>query len=178
MGPDHHHAPFGPHGDGFGPPGFDSVLLAPFFLLLLLMLVLTVLPLVMWALRDLGLAELVAGARTRMATGSRARWRAAVTRHRGTAVEFVAYECSPQALLTRPALSDVRQPATARFVDAFVEACALATDRYPGRARAEAFVTAADRAAHAWRAAAEAATRSRTSVDAAAPAIGRHQRAA
>jgi hypothetical protein len=65
-------------------------------------------------------------------------------------------------VLHRPALADVRQPATARFVESFAEACALATDRYPGRAAGDAFVAAVDRASHAWTAATEAAERLRT----------------
>ena len=184
MGPDHHHPPFGPHGDGYGfdHPGFGSFLMAPLVLLLLAILLCTVLPLVLWALRELGVPRAFAMARIRIAAGSRGTWRAALARHRGTAVEFAAYECSPQAVLHRPALADVRQPATARFVDAFAEACALATDRYPGRARTEAFAAAVDRAARAWRAAAEAAARPLTGADTAArpPAtsIGYHGRAA
>ena len=49
-------------------------------------------------------------------------------------------------MLRRPALADVRQPATARFIEAFTEASALQTDRYPGPAPADAFTTAVNRA--------------------------------
>jgi hypothetical protein len=125
--------------------------------LFLVLLVLTV-----WALRDVGVAWLATGGRGWLAAGPRARWRAASARHREIAAAFAAYECDPQAVLHRPALADVRQPATARFIETFAEACALATDRYPGRATADAFVSAVDRAAHAWAAAAEAAERLRT----------------
>jgi hypothetical protein len=115
-----------------------------------------------WALRDVGIAWLAEGGRSRLAAGPRARWRAASARHREIAAAFAAYECDPQAVLHRPALADVRQPATARFIETFAEACSLATDRYPGRATADAFVAAVDRASHAWTAAAEAAERLRT----------------
>jgi hypothetical protein len=111
--------------------------------------------------RDIGAADLVDGARARLAAGPRARWRAAAARHREIAAAFATYECDPQAVLRRPALADVRQPFTARFVEAFAEACALATDGYPGRAVADAFAAAADRAARAWTAASEAAERLR-----------------
>jgi hypothetical protein len=118
--------------------------------------------LLLWVVvRHIGVADFVDGAHPRLAAGSRVRWRAAVTRHREIAMAFAAYECDPQEVLRRPALADVRQPFTARFVDAFAEACALATDGYPGRAVADAFAVAADRAAHAWTAATEAAERLR-----------------
>lgn len=166
MGPDHHHyhsygPPYGPPGDGVGfdHPGFGSYLMAPLVLLLLVILVFTVLPLILWALREMGVPGAISGARTRIAAGSRGAWRAALVRHHGTAVEYVAYECSPQTVLRRPALADVRQPATAKFIDAFVEACALSTERYPGRARTEAFAAAVDRASRAWRIAGEAAAK-------------------
>jgi hypothetical protein len=114
-----------------------------------------------WAVRDIGLAGLVGGARGGLADDSRSRWSAAAARHREIAAAFGAYECDPQAVLRRPALADVRQPATAQFVEAFGEACALATDRYPGRSVADAFAMAADRAARAWAAATETAERLR-----------------
>ena len=117
--------------------------------------------LTVWALRDVGIAWIAPGVRARVTPGSRARWRAASAQHREIAATFAAYECDPQAVLHRPALADVRQPATARFVEAFAEACALATDGYPGRAAADAFGAAVDRAARAWTAAAEAAERLR-----------------
>jgi hypothetical protein len=84
-----------------------------------------------------------------------------VARHGEIATAFAAYECDPRAVLRRPALADVRQPATARFIDAFAEAGALQTDRYPGRTAAEAYAVAAERAGHAWAAATEAAERLR-----------------
>jgi len=156
MGPDHHYPPYPPHGPDWD--GFGLWWLWPIVPMLFLVLSL----LTVWALRDIGVAWLAEGRRTRLATGPRARWRAASARHRDIAAAFAAYECDPQAVLHRPALADVRQPATARFVEAFAEACALATDRYPGRAMADAFVMAVDRASHAWTAAADAAERMRT----------------
>lgn len=91
----------------------------------------------------------------------RARWEAAAVRHAETARAFAAFECDPVAVLTRPALADVTEPATSRFVDAFAEATALATDAYPGPAAAERFVAAAEHAARAWGAAVDAAERVR-----------------
>jgi hypothetical protein len=155
MGPGHHYHPYPPHGpdwDGFGLSWLWPIVPMLFLVLSLL---------TVWALRDIGVAYLAEGRRTRLATGSRARWRAASARHRDIAAAFAAYECDPQAVLHRPALADVRQPATARFVEAFAEACALATDRYPGRAMGDAFGMAVDRASHAWTAAGEAAERMR-----------------
>jgi hypothetical protein len=155
MGPGHHH-PYPPHGpdwDGFGLWWLWPIVPTLFLVLSLLTL---------WALRDVGIAWLAEDGRSRLATGSRARWRTASTRYREIATAFAAYECDPQAVLRRPALADVRQPATARFVEAFAEACALATDRYPGRATADAFLMAVDRASRAWTAAAESAERLRT----------------
>jgi hypothetical protein len=150
-----HHPPFPPHGshwDGFGLWWLGPIVPTLFLVLCLL---------TVWALRDIGIAWLAEGRRARPVTGARARWRAASARHREIAAAFAAYECDPRAVLHRPALADVRQPATARFVEAFAEACALATDRYPGRATADAFVAAVDRASHAWTAAAQAAERLR-----------------
>jgi hypothetical protein len=154
MGPGHHpHPPHGPGWDGFGLWWLWPI--APMLFLAFSLLTL-------WALRDVGIAWLAQGGRRRLPAGSRARWRAAAARHRRVATAFAAYECDPQAVLHRPALADVRQPATARFVESFAEACALATDRYPGRAAGDAFVAAVDRASHAWTAATEAAERLRT----------------
>jgi hypothetical protein len=151
MGPGHH--PYPPHGPGWD--GFGLWWLWPIAPMLFLAFSL----LTLWVLRDLGIAWLAQGGRR--VAGSRARWRAAAARHSKVATAFAAYECDPQAVLHRPALADVRQPATARFVESFAEACALATDRYPGRAAADAFVAAVDRASHAWTAATEAADRLR-----------------
>jgi hypothetical protein len=155
MGPDHPHPwhdhPWhDPHGDGFGLWWLPVV---PILLLAVLLL--------LWLVSDLGAAELLGGVRARLVAGPRARWRAAAARHREIAAAFAAYECNPQAVLLRPALADVREPATARFVEAFAEACALDTECYPGGARADAFAAAVDRADHAWRAATEAAERLR-----------------
>jgi hypothetical protein len=91
----------------------------------------------------------------------RARWDDAVRRHRQTAQAYAEYECDVRAVLRLPALADVTQPATARFVDAFSEAVALCTDRFPGREYAERFVAAAERAERSWGAAVDAAERMR-----------------
>jgi len=64
-------------------------------------------------------------------------------------------------VLHRPALADVGEAATARFVDAFAEATALLTDAYPGPQAGERFVAAAERADRAWSAAVDAADRVR-----------------
>ncbi|GEL17507.1 hypothetical protein [Pseudonocardia asaccharolytica] len=92
----------------------------------------------------------------------RTRWRAAARAYAATAREFAAYECDPGAVLRRPELADVSRPATGRFVDAFAEAGALATDDYPGAGHAQRFIDAAERAQRAWQAAQEAAERART----------------
>jgi hypothetical protein len=91
----------------------------------------------------------------------RARWDAAVARYAETARAYAAYECDPMAVLHRPALADVGEAATARFVDAFAEATALVTEAYPGPQAAERFVAAAERAERAWTAAVDAADRVR-----------------
>jgi hypothetical protein len=100
----------------------------------------------------------VLGTRTRAAVPDRS-WDVAVHTHRALAVEYAAYECDPRAVLDLPALADVRQPATARFVDAFAEASALLTDRRPPAPYARQFVEAVERAQRAWTAAGEAARR-------------------
>jgi hypothetical protein len=92
----------------------------------------------------------------------RLRWDAAVARHAETARAYAAFECDPEAVLHRPALADVTEPATGRFVDAFAEATALSTDAYPGPQSGERFVQAAEAAARAWQAAVDAADRVRT----------------
>src|SRR4051794_40591355 len=109
MGPHHPFPPPGPHGDGLGLWWWPVV---PLLLLGSLVLVI----LTLWLLRDSGVVTRAQGARARFASGSRARWRAAVARHHGIAADFAAFECDPRAVLRRPALADVRQPATARFV--------------------------------------------------------------
>ena len=89
----------------------------------------------------------------------RARWDDAVARHRTTAQAFADFECDLDAVLRLPALADVEQPATARFVDAFAEANALRTDEFPGPEYAGRFVAAVEHAEQAWSAAVEAAQR-------------------
>ena len=74
---------------------------------------------------------------------------------------YARFECDAEAVLANPALVDVRQPPTARFVDAFAEAVALATERYPARAFARRFIEAVEREERAWAAAVGAAERSR-----------------
>ena len=64
-------------------------------------------------------------------------------RRDGTGVRGVRVR--PAAVLHRPALADVNEPATARFVDAFAEATALITEAYPGPQAGERFVAAAER---------------------------------
>jgi hypothetical protein len=91
----------------------------------------------------------------------RARWAEAVERHRATAQTFAEFECDLRELLRLPALADVEQPATARFVDAFAEANALRTEQFPGSEYAQRFVGAVERAEQGWAAAVEAAERKR-----------------
>jgi len=91
----------------------------------------------------------------------RKRWHDAMNSHAATAREFAAYECDLAAVLRHPDLADVTRPATALFIDAFVEANALATERYPGVEHAERFTRAAQRGQRAWRAAVDAAQPSR-----------------
>lgn len=150
MGPDFDgHGPFGgPH--HHGDPGF-----LPLFGLLPLVASLLVL---LWVSGYA--AALIAWLRAAPAPAPwRARWTDAVARHRAVAVAFAAFECDPRSVLERPALADVRQPATARFVDAFAEASALLTERCPGREVAERFVEVVEREERAWAAAVDAALR-------------------
>jgi hypothetical protein len=93
----------------------------------------------------------------------RGRWQNAVERHQAVAEAYARFECDAQAVLATPGLADVRQPPTARFVDAFAEAQALDTDAFPGGTHAPAFVAAVDRAERAWHAARQAAERIRLS---------------
>src|SRR5215207_9619549 len=93
----------------------------------------------------------------------RERWDNAVERQRATAQAYAEFECDLQALLRLPALADVEQPATARFVDAFAEANALRTEEFPGPDYARRFVEAVEHAEQAWSAAVEAADRKRDS---------------
>jgi hypothetical protein len=91
----------------------------------------------------------------------RGRWQHAVERHQAVAEAYARFECDAHAVLATPALADVRQPATARFVDAFAEATAAATEKYPARAFARRFIEAVEREERAWAAAVGAAERSR-----------------
>jgi hypothetical protein len=91
----------------------------------------------------------------------RGRWQNAVERHQAVAEAYARFECDAQAVLATPGLADVRQPPTARFVDAFAEAVALATERYPAHAFARRFIEAVEREERAWAAAVGAAERSR-----------------
>ena len=90
-----------------------------------------------------------------------ARWDEAVDRHQATAQAFGEFECDLQALIRLPALADVAQPATARFIDAFAEANALRTEKFPGPEYAGRFIAAVERAEQAWAAAVESAERTR-----------------
>ena len=91
----------------------------------------------------------------------RGRWQHALERHQAVAEAYARFECDAKAVLATPGLADVRQPPTARFVDAFAEAVALATERYPARAFARRFIEAVEREEQAWAAAVGAAERSR-----------------
>ncbi|HEX5812158.1 MAG TPA: hypothetical protein VFY38_08670 [Pseudonocardia sp.] len=170
MGPD-----FGPDGPGYGPPpgpGFGhhfhhgpphlpmSLDWGPLLgSLLMTMLVLAVL----WAAGLAVLSSQVArGPRRRIERVDwRARWNDAVIRHHAVAEAFARFECDAQAVLATPALADVRQPPTARFIDAFAEAGALLTEQYPASAFARRFAEAVEREERAWSAAVAAAERSR-----------------
>jgi hypothetical protein len=150
----HHHGP---------PPWIDgadagwSVVPALFPLLLVLWIIYRWYALDLFAER----ARVVRAARAARRDTVRARWDAAVARYAQTAQAYAAFECDATAVLHRPALADVTEPATSRFVDAFAEATALATDAYPGAEAGERFVAAAERADRAWRAAVDAADRVR-----------------
>jgi hypothetical protein len=90
-------------------------------------------------------------------------WSRARTRFHALRAEYAAFECDAMQALRLPALSDVSVASTARFVDAFAEAQALESDRFPGEQHAADFVRAVDRAERAWRAARDAAERIRLS---------------
>jgi hypothetical protein len=143
------HGPFGgPH--HHGGPGF-----LPLFGLLPLVASLLVL---LWV-SGYG-AALAAWVRAAFAPDPwRARWADAVARHRAVAVAFADFECDPMSVLDRPALADVRQPATGRFVDAFADASALLTERCPGPEVARNFAEAVEREERSWAAAVDAAQR-------------------
>ena len=147
----HHHGP---------PPWIDGAdvflpFLSALFPLLLLMWMLS-----RWFVLD-ALAARSRNALTERRDTVRQRWDAAVARYAQTAQAYAAFECDPAAVLHRPALADVGEAATARFVDAFAEATALLTDAYPGPQAGERFVAAAERADRAWSAAVDAADRVR-----------------
>jgi hypothetical protein len=90
-------------------------------------------------------------------------WSRARDRFHQLRADYAAFECDAMQVLRLPALADVSVPSTARFVDAFAEAQALESDRFPGEGHATEFVRAVDRAERAWRAARDAAGRIRLS---------------
>jgi hypothetical protein len=147
----HHHGP---------PPWIDGADVFLPFLSALLPLLLLMWVLSRWFLLD-ALAARGRHALTARRDIVRPRWDAAVARYAETARAYAAYECDPTAVLHRPALADVGEAATARFVDAFAEATALVTDSYPGPQAGERFLVAAERADRAWKAAVDAADRVR-----------------
>jgi hypothetical protein len=150
----HHHGP-PPWVDG--PDAGWSILPALFPLLMVLWVLYRWYALDLFAER----ARDVRAARAARRDTVRTRWAAAVARYGRTAQAYAAFECDPVAVLHRPALADVTEAATSRFVDAFADATALATDAYPGAEAGERFVVAAERADRAWRAAVDAADRVR-----------------
>ena len=148
----HHHWGGGHHHGHWGAPD-EGVFLLPGLLPMLL---------VLWILyRWYALDHVVGRVRTARPDTVRPRWDAAVARYAGTARSYAAFECDPAAVLHRPALADVTEQATSRFVDAFAEATALATDAYPGREAGERFAVAAEHAERCWNAAVAAADRVR-----------------
>ncbi|MDT7551961.1 MAG: hypothetical protein QOI16_497 [Pseudonocardiales bacterium] len=167
MGPD-----FGPGGPGYGGPGYGGPHFhhgPPHFVFAMdwwpaigsLMMVLTIIAGLWLAGYGLLLAQALRSGRRDQRTDMRAVWSAAVARHNAVAEAFARFECDAQAVLATPGLADVRQPPTARFVDAFAEAGALATERYPAAAFAGRFIDAVEREERAWAAAVAAAERSR-----------------
>lgn len=162
MGPD-----FEPDGPGPDTPHFHHMPGPPSFVLhwwstagsLLVVMAIIV---GLWAVGyGLVLAHVVRSDKRRERTDLRATWNHAMARHHVVAEAFARFECDVQAVLATPALADVRQAPTARFVDAFAEAGALATQRYPAPEFARRFVEAVERAEQAWAAAVAAAARSR-----------------
>jgi len=147
----HHHGP---------PPWIDGADVFLPFLSALVPLLLLMWVLSRWFVLD-ALAARSRNALTERRDTVRQRWDAAVARYAQTAQAYAAFECDPAAVLHRPALADVGEAATARFVDAFAEATALLTDAYPGPQAGERFVAAAERADRAWSAAVDAADRVR-----------------
>jgi hypothetical protein len=167
MGPD-----FGPGGPGYGGPGDGGPHFhhgPPHFAFAMdwwpaigsLLMVLSIIAGLWLAGYGLLLAQALRSGRREQRTDTRALWSAAVARHNAVAEAFARFECDAQAVLATPGLADVRQPPTARFVDAFAEAGALATERYPASEFAGRFIEAVEREERAWAAAVAAAERSR-----------------
>jgi hypothetical protein len=184
----HRHHPHRRHGDRLGPRGGPPpiIVLVPVIVLvatavgtaatIVAVMALTVLPLlVMATLTYLGLRR-----RRRLRRGGAAGtapiparpaarprpdlvWARARDRFHALRGEYAAFECDAMQVLRLPALADVAVASTARFVDAFAEAQALESDRFPGEQHAAQFVRAVDRAERAWRAARDAAERIRLS---------------
>jgi len=170
MGRDDHDHWFGPHGPGGpggpgggpgwrdGPGWFDGPGWWPVLpMLLTTVLAALVVLAVLW--RTGRLDRLLDRARPQAISAPTAAWDDAVRRYRALAGEYAAFECDPHSVLDLPALVDVRQPATARFVDAFAEATALLTDERPPGSYAREFVAAVERAERAWTAAVDTARR-------------------
>jgi hypothetical protein len=159
--------PGGPGGPGFGGPHFHHG--PPHFMYGMdwwpavgsLLMVLTIVAGLWMAGYGVLLAQTLLSGRREERTDMRVRWVAAVERHNAVAQVFARFECDATAVLATPALADVRQPPTARFVDAFAEAGALATEQYPSAEFACRFVAAVEREERAWAAAVAAAERSR-----------------
>jgi hypothetical protein len=155
---DPHH--FGGYEHHHGPPPWDGHEAGfPFFPALISLLMLLLLVHRIYGLDNL--ARRVHTAVKGRPDPVRPRWDAAVTQYAQTAQAYGTFECDLGAVLHRPTLADVREPATARFVDAFAEATALATDAYPGPEAGERFAAAVERADRAWQAAVDAADRVR-----------------
>jgi hypothetical protein len=155
----HHHGfPPGMYGpDAFGADPFG--VLGPVLVALLLVFV------VVATLWSMGYTALMMSdrPRDRARLAARTDWDDAVRRHTELAVEYARFECDAGAVLALPALADVRQAPTARFVDTFAEACALLTERFPGTAFAQRFAAAVEHEERAWTAAMASAERLRDS---------------
>lgn len=155
-GPDF--GPGGPHYFHHGHPPFAMDLWPAVSGLLMMLAIVAGL----WAAGyGLLLAQALGAGRREERVDVRGRWAAAVAGHQTVAEAFARFECDVQAVLATPTLADVRQPPTARFVEAFAEAGALATERYPAPAFAVRFIEAVEREERAWGAAVAAAERSR-----------------